>query len=114
MLFAGAAILLRIGGHEIFIMGSMNYVERDLTGLRPDIALIGAGPGRHEVYRYIPRLMKALGNPPVVFPTHWDDYGTKPRTEALQQVGTFVAEVQAASPKTRVIVPDYFMPQTFQ
>jgi hypothetical protein len=27
--------LLRIGGHEIFIMGSMNYVERDLTGLRP-------------------------------------------------------------------------------
>jgi hypothetical protein len=36
------------------------------------------------------------------------------RAEALQQVGTFVAEVQAASPKTPVIVPDYFMPQTLQ
>lgn len=102
--------LLRIAGHQVFIMGSMNYIERDVTGLRPDIAIIGAGSDRKEVYHYTERLMHALGDPPVVFPTHWDDYGTKPRPEALKQVATFVAEVRAASPRTRVIVPGYFTP----
>jgi L-ascorbate metabolism protein UlaG (beta-lactamase superfamily) len=102
--------LLRIAGHQIFIMGSMNYIERNLTGLHPDIAIIGAGSDRNQLYRYTERLMRALGDPAVVFPTHWDDYGTKPRAEALQQVDTFIAEVHAASPKTQVIVPDYFTP----
>jgi L-ascorbate metabolism protein UlaG (beta-lactamase superfamily) len=104
--------LLRIAGHQILIMGSMNYVESNVAGLRPDIAIIGAGTDRNQVYRYTERLMRALGKPPVVFPTHWDDYGTKPRSEALEQVGTFVAEVQAASANTRVIVPAYFTPTT--
>jgi L-ascorbate metabolism protein UlaG (beta-lactamase superfamily) len=36
------AYLLRIAGHEILIMGSMNYIEREMEGLRPDIALVGA------------------------------------------------------------------------
>ena len=36
------AYLLRIAGHEILITGSMNYIEREMQGLRPDIALIGA------------------------------------------------------------------------
>jgi L-ascorbate metabolism protein UlaG (beta-lactamase superfamily) len=102
--------LLRIAGHQIFIMGSMNYIERNLTGLRPDIAIIGAGVSRKELYHYTGRLMQVLGNPPVVFPSHWDDYGTKPRAEALKQVDTFVAEVHEASSKTRVIVPEYFTP----
>jgi L-ascorbate metabolism protein UlaG (beta-lactamase superfamily) len=102
--------LLRIAGHQIFIMGSMNYIERNVAGLRPDIAIIGAGPSRNQLYHYTERLMHALGNPPVVFPTHWDDYGTKPRSEALKQVDTFVAEVRVVSPKTRVIVPEYFTP----
>jgi len=104
--------LLRIAGHRILIMGSMNYVERRVAGLRPDIAIVGAGRDRNQLYRYTDRLMRALGDPPVVFPTHWDDYGTKPRSEALKQVGTFIAEVRTASPKTRVIVPEYFTPTT--
>jgi len=102
--------LLRIAGHQIFIMGSMNYIERNVTGLRPDIAIIGAGVSRNQLYRYTDRLMRALDNPPVIFPTHWDDYGTKPRSEALKQVDTFVAEVRAASPRSRVILPEYFTP----
>lgn len=100
--------LLRIAGHRIFIMGSMNYIERNVTGLRPDIAIIGAGSDRKQIYRYTGRLMRALGYPAVVFPTHWDDYGTKPRSAALKQVETFVSEVRAASPETKVIVPEYF------
>lgn len=102
--------LLRIAGHQIFIMGSMNYIEREVTGLRPDIAIIGSGIGRKEIYDYTGRLMRALGNPPTVFPTHWDDYGTKPRAEALKEVGVFVDEIHAVSPRTKVIVPDYFVP----
>ena len=102
--------LLRIAGHRIFIMGSMNYIERNVTGLRPDIAIIGAGSDRKQIYHYTDRLLHALGNPAVVFPTHWDDYGTKPRSEARKQVDTFATEVRAASPKTKVIVPEYFKP----
>jgi L-ascorbate metabolism protein UlaG (beta-lactamase superfamily) len=104
--------LLRMAGHRIFIMGSMNYIERNLAGLRPDIAIVGAGTSRNQLYRYTERLMHALGDPAVLFPTHWDDYGTKPRSEALTQLGTFIAEVRRASPQTRVIVPDYFKPTT--
>jgi L-ascorbate metabolism protein UlaG (beta-lactamase superfamily) len=104
--------LLRIAGHQIFIMGSMNYIEHNIDGLRPDIAIIGAGSGRKEIYDYAPRLMQALGDPPIVFPTHWDDYAIKPRAEALKAVNVFVDEVRAASPQTKVIVPDYFAPVT--
>ena len=54
--------------------------------------------------------MQALGDPPIVFPTHWDDYGSKPRAEVLKEVSVFTAEIHAASPRTKVIVPDYFTP----
>ncbi|MBS0422769.1 MAG: MBL fold metallo-hydrolase [Proteobacteria bacterium] len=102
--------LLRIAGHQIFIMGSMNYIERNIAGLRPDIAILGAGLDRTQIYHYTDRLMNALGHPAVVFPTHWDDYGIKPRAVSLKQVDTFVTEVRVASPKTKVIVPEYFTP----
>jgi L-ascorbate metabolism protein UlaG (beta-lactamase superfamily) len=102
--------LLRIAGHRIFIMGSMNYIEREVAGLRPDIAIIGAGRDRKQIYDYTGRLMRALGNPPLVFPSHWDDYGSKPRAEVLKEVGVFAAEIHAAAPRTKVIVPDYFTP----
>ena len=79
-----------------------------------DIAIIGAGPSRNEVYDYAGRLMRALGNPPLVLPSHWDDYGTKPRAEVLKEVGLFTAEIKAASPRTQVLVPDYFVPMVFK
>jgi L-ascorbate metabolism protein UlaG (beta-lactamase superfamily) len=103
--------LLRIGGHKIFIMGSMNYIEREVQGLDPDIAIVGAGASRKESYDYAGRLMRALGYPTVVFPTHWDSYGNMTRDQALKGVQEFAAEIKAASPKTRVIIPEYFVPQ---
>jgi L-ascorbate metabolism protein UlaG (beta-lactamase superfamily) len=105
--------LLRIAGHQLFIMGSMNYIEREVQGLRPDIAMIGSGASRNEIYRYTHRLMAALRNPKVVFPTHWDSYGNATRAEALRGAKEFAGEVHAASPKTRVIIPDYFKPTDF-
>jgi hypothetical protein len=95
-------------------MGSMNYIEQNIGGLRPDIAIIGAGSDRKQIYDYTSRLMQALGDPPIVFPTHWDDYAIKPRAEALKGVNAFADEVRAASPQTKVIVPDYFAPVTLQ
>jgi L-ascorbate metabolism protein UlaG (beta-lactamase superfamily) len=55
------AYLLRLAGHQVLIMGSMNYIEREMEGLRPDIALVGANPQRREIYDYTGRLMRALG-----------------------------------------------------
>jgi L-ascorbate metabolism protein UlaG (beta-lactamase superfamily) len=94
--------LLRIAGHQIFIMASMNYIEREITGLRPDIAIIGAGVSRNENRDYTGRLMRALGDPAIVFPSHWDDYGTKPRSVAVKEVSAFRAEVSRCFPAQQV------------
>jgi L-ascorbate metabolism protein UlaG (beta-lactamase superfamily) len=103
--------LLRLAGHEVLAMGSMNYIEREMEGLRPDIALVGANNERLEIYDYTRRLMGALGNPLVVMPTHWDGYGYAPlRVQSLAAANEFAEEVTAASPKTRVIIPQYFEP----
>jgi len=107
------AYLIRIGGRQILAFGSMNYIEREVEGLRPDAALIGAMPERREIYRYTERLMRALGNPPLVLPAHWDrfnvpyDVSQQPAVDRLQ---SFIEEVKSASPATRVIVPKYFEP----
>jgi L-ascorbate metabolism protein UlaG (beta-lactamase superfamily) len=105
------AYLIRFHGHQILAFGGMNYIESEIVGLEPDVALIGAGASRKEIYDYCGRLMRDLHYPALVLPTHWDNflapYGAsqQPALEALQ---TFVQEIAAASPKTKVIVPKYF------
>ncbi len=107
------AYLVEIGGHRILFFGSMNFIESELTGLRPDVAMIGAMPERENIENYTPRIMKALGNPPLVMPTHWDrfnvgyDVSQEPAKKRLQ---SFLDEIKAVSPQTKVIVPDYFRP----
>ena len=89
----------------------MNYIEREMIGLRPDIALAGANDQRREIYEFTPRLMRALGNPALVIPTHADSYGNpNPPPAAVASSKRFVAEVAAASPRSRVIVPKWFVP----
>jgi L-ascorbate metabolism protein UlaG (beta-lactamase superfamily) len=105
------AYLIRFHGHQILAFGGMNYIEREITGLEPDVALIGAGASRKEIYDYSGRLMRDLHYPAVVLPTHWDNFlapfeaSQQPALEALQ---SFVQEILTASPKTKVIVPKYF------
>ena len=94
-------------------MGSMNYIEREMEGLRPDIALVGANNERSEISDYTGRLMRALGYPPLVIPTHWDGDGyALLREQSLVVAHQFADEVTAASPKTKVIIPRYFEPIT--
>ena len=105
------AYLIRLHGHQILAFGGMNFIEREMVGLEPDVALIGAGASRKEIYDYSGRLMRDLHYPAIVLPTHWDNFlapfevSQEPALEALQ---SFVQEIAAASPKTRVIVPKYF------
>jgi L-ascorbate metabolism protein UlaG (beta-lactamase superfamily) len=107
------AYLIRFDGHQILAFGGNNYIEREIEGLKPDVVLVGAGPSRKEIHDYTGRLMRSLHFPPLVLPTHWDNfvspYGAsqQPAIDALQ---SFVQEVSAASPNTKVIVPKYFEP----
>ena len=107
------AYLVRFRGHQILVFGGMNYIERELQGLEPDVVLIGAAGSRTENYDYCGRLMRVLHFPAVVIPTHWDNiaapYGA-PQDDALAALQTFVKEMRAASPKSRVIIPKYFEP----
>lgn len=105
------AYILRMAGHEVLIMGSMNYIEREMEGLRPDIALVGANSQRLEIYDFTGRLMRALGYPALVIPTHADGYGNpKPSAAALADRKRFMDEVRAASPSSRTMFPTWFEP----
>ena len=49
----------------------------------------------------------------IVVPTHWDQFNVPygfSQQHAIDRVQSFVQEVKAASPETRVIVPEHFKP----
>jgi L-ascorbate metabolism protein UlaG (beta-lactamase superfamily) len=103
--------LIRWGRHRIVVFGSMNYIERELFDITATIALVPAARARLHVHDYTGRLLRRLGQPPLVIATHWDvqtaPYGAS-QDEALAQAETFVAEVHAVSPTAHVIVPRHF------
>lgn len=105
------AYLLRIAGHEILIMGSMNFIEREMAGLRPDIALVGSNSQRHEIHDFTGRLLRTLDYPAWVLPTHADAYGNpNPPAAILADQALFQQEVAAASPASRFVRPRWFEP----
>ena len=107
------AYLIRIRGYQILTFGSMNYIEREIEGLRPDVVLVGAGPSRKEIYQYAGRLMRALGFPPIIIPTHRDNYLLPyqvSQKEHVLKLDSFIKEIKAASPKSQIIIPKYFEP----
>ena len=61
--------------------------------------------------------MRLLGNPPLVFPTHFDAHwqpltarATRLTDEQRADLAKFEQEVHACSPATRVVVPEAFRP----
>lgn len=103
--------LVRFHRHQILVFGGNNYIERELQGLEPDVAIIGAGGSRKEIYDYSARLMRVLHYPALVLPTHWDNFLTPyeaSQQSALDALSSFVDEIQTASPRTKVIIPKYF------
>ncbi|MBL9100747.1 MAG: MBL fold metallo-hydrolase [Myxococcales bacterium] len=102
------AYLVRVAGHEVLFLGTANFIEREVEGLRPDVAVIATGL-RGEIHDYTCRLMRALGRPPLVYANHFDDWRGPPVDAAPDaDMQAFVAEVRRCSPDTRVVVPRHF------
>ncbi|MEN3609581.1 MBL fold metallo-hydrolase [Plantactinospora sp. ZYX-F-223] len=105
-------------GPAVFFLGASDFVERNVTGLRPDIAMIAmaASTSTHE---YLPRLLAALDYPEIVVPVHWDNFETelrnpppiapadRPRFEAM------LTAIRRAAPRSRIVVPEYLTGYTF-
>ena len=107
------AYLFRLAGHEVLVFDTANFIEREVTGLRPDIAIIAPGL-RAKIRDYTCRLLHAIGDPPVVLATHFDDWHAPPAdAPAGDDLNAFVAEVERCAPGTRVIVPKHFDRMTF-
>lgn len=105
------AYLIRLGGKQLLVFGSMNYIEREVEGLRPDVALVGAMPERREIHDYTRRLLTAIGYPRMVLPTHWDRFNVSydvSQAPAIERLQSFLADVKTVSPRSVVTVPKYF------
>ena len=103
----------RFNNHKVLTMGSMNFIESEIDGLRPDILLAGSANSRKEIFNYTERLLKKTGFPKVVIPTHWDDF--RVTYEASQEKALkskalpFVEDVNNISPNTNVIIPKHLI-----
>ena len=107
------AYLIRFHGHQILAFGGNNFIEREVVGLRPDVVLIGAGASHKEIHDYTRRLLSNLGFPALVIPTHWDNFlvpYSVSQQPSISNLQPFLEEVRAASPKSKIIVPQYFEP----
>lgn len=73
-LYEGGTLAYQVtgGGASVLDFGGSNYVESELAGLRPDVVCVPVGGVK--VTQYVPRLLRALGNPRFVAATHWDDF----------------------------------------
>jgi L-ascorbate metabolism protein UlaG (beta-lactamase superfamily) len=100
---------------RMFAMGTANFVERALSGLQPDLALLAVA-NYTQTYQYVPRLMNALGNPRLVLPTHWDNWEKPLDQPAVDMhdilgddgdVNKFMAAVQQVSPATQTVLVDH-------
>ncbi|MEU6986545.1 MBL fold metallo-hydrolase [Streptomyces sp. NPDC046324] len=98
------------GGPALFLMGASDFAERAAEGLRPDVAMV-AVPSSSATHRYVPRLLRTLGYPPVVVPVHWDNFETPLREPVVpdptMDLSGLIGQVDRESPASRVVVPDY-------
>jgi L-ascorbate metabolism protein UlaG (beta-lactamase superfamily) len=103
------SFLARFDGREVLTMGSMNFLEREFEGLEPDVLLAGINGSRLGLYNFDERLLRVTGYPPVVIPTHWDNfrlpYGFSQEANYERNIAPFIETVAELSPATRVIAP---------
>ncbi|WP_273566750.1 MBL fold metallo-hydrolase [Maribacter halichondriae] len=100
--------LARFSNHQILTMGSMNFVERELQGLTPDILLAGVNRSQLGLYKYNERLLAITNYPKVIIPTHWDNfrlpYGFSQQTGIENKLIPFQKDIETLSPETKVII----------
>lgn len=108
--------LVRVEGRTILFIGTANFIESELAGLRPDVAIIAVGL-REKIPDYSCRLMRALGEPPLVFTNHfdahWKPLGPEQMSigeESQKRLEKFADEVHACAPRTKVVIPVHLQP----
>ena len=103
--------LVRFSSHEVLTMGSMNFVERELEGIHPDVLLAGVNQSQLGLYKYNERLLRVTGNPKIIIPTHWDNfrlpYGFSQKAAVDLKLIPFKEDVARLSPETKVIIPTH-------
>ena len=103
--------LARFARHNVLTMGSMNFVERELLGQRPDILLAGVNRSQLGLYKYNKRLLAITNYPKIIIPTHWDNfrlpYGFSQQSAVDQKLIPFKEDVKRLSPETDVIIPKH-------
>jgi len=108
------SFLARFAHHEVLTMGSMNFIEREFEGLNPDILLAGINGSRLGLYDYDERLLEVTDRPPIVIPTHWDNfrvpYGFSQQANFERNIEPFIKAVEVISPESRVIPPIHLDP----
>lgn len=108
--------LVTAGGKRVFFIGSANFIESEIDGLRPDVAVVAVGL-REKIPDYACRLMRALGAPRLVlanhFDAHWEPLGPKQMDigdEGRASLAHFADEIHACAPATKVVVPAHLEP----
>ncbi len=106
--------LARFGNRSIMTMGSMNFIERELEGINPDILLAGVNGSRLGLYNYDERLIEVTGNPAIIIPTHWDRYNLpysfSQQASVEGKLIPFQKTVAKISPESRVVIPVHLEP----
>ncbi|MEU0073120.1 MBL fold metallo-hydrolase [Streptomyces sp. NPDC006332] len=90
------------GGPSVLLMGASNFVERELAGIRPDVALVPMS-SHSALHRYVERLLRAVGDPPLLIPTHHDDMATSLLASPARLTAS--VEPSAAEELSRVAAP---------
>ncbi|MEE4276888.1 MAG: MBL fold metallo-hydrolase [Halieaceae bacterium] len=112
------SFLVRVGGRRILTMGSMNFIEREFEGLEPDILLAGINGSRLGLYDYDRRLLESTGLPPLVLPTHWDNfrlpYGFSQQANVERNLIPFIEAAGRISPASQVVIPIHLRPITIR
>lgn len=107
-----AYVVSRPGGPTVYLSGASDLDDQVLDGVQPDVAAVAVA-SNDVTHEYIPRLMEALSRPDVVIPVHWDDFESPatsppPVTKAAKaRLEQAVRDIRKASPRSKVIVPDY-------
>ncbi len=102
--------LVRFGDVSVYFVGTANLIEDQIRNVHADVAVLAVGL-RAKVPDYTCRLLRALGGPRLVLPSHFDAFreplrpGELPTGDTCADLNAFAAEVHACFPSARVEIP---------
>jgi L-ascorbate metabolism protein UlaG (beta-lactamase superfamily) len=101
------AYLVDFGGVSLYFNAVPSFHEQEVAGIRPTVLFMqGANPNYPD---YEERLFAAVGSPPYVIPTHWDDYEEPLNEPAVDLFGGAALGERVAlhSPDSQFVLLDH-------